>query len=263
MRSLLNIVLLASALAATACNLTNTSHCGNRDGDLTCAAQDPATPYCSICVADNNGCLAEVPEDKCLGPNASQSGTSAAPSTGDASSTTTVTPTSTSGTGSNSGSSSSGDPTTTTSTTTTTTDPTTTTGPTTDTSTGDTTTTTSTTTSTDSSSDTTLTTLTTLSTTDESTSSSTTEDTTTGGGPMCGNNIKEGQEECDGTDVGNTCSTYNPLWGGGKLKCKADCQTFDETGCCIKTGGKCSDQPSNKCCSGKACPILGLGTCPA
>ena len=261
MRSLLNIVLLAAALAVTACNLTNTSHCGNRDGDLTCVAQDPATPHCSVCVADNNGCLAEAPEDKCLGPNASQSGTSAAPSTGDASSSsTTVTPTSTSGTASGSASSSSGEPTTTTTTTTTTTDPTTTTGSTTDTSTGDTTTTGTTTTT--ESSDTTLTTLTTLSTTDESTSSSTTDDTTTGGGgPMCGNNIKEGQEECDGTDVG-TCSGYNPLWGGGKLKCKADCQTFDETGCCIKTGGKCSDQANNKCCSGKACPILGLGTCP-
>ncbi len=46
---------------------------------------------------------------------------------------------------------------------------------------------------------------------------------------VCGNNTREGTEECDGTDLaGQTCSSKG--FTGGTLKCKADCK-FDTAAC--------------------------------
>ncbi len=49
--------------------------------------------------------------------------------------------------------------------------------------------------------------------------------------PVCGNNIKEDGEECDGMDLGGqTCQTRG-FYGGGELGCLDDCSDFDTSGC--------------------------------
>ena len=51
----------------------------------------------------------------------------------------------------------------------------------------------------------------------------------------CGNGIREGDEQCDGDDLGGqTCSGLG--YYGGTLSCKADC-TFDTSGCTAGGGG--------------------------
>jgi hypothetical protein len=51
---------------------------------------------------------------------------------------------------------------------------------------------------------------------------------------VCGNNKKESNEQCDGSDLGGqTCITKG--FAGGTLRCKSDC-TFDTSGCFL-TGG--------------------------
>ncbi len=57
---------------------------------------------------------------------------------------------------------------------------------------------------------------------------------------VCGNNIKEGSEVCDGTDLGGkTCSSQG--FDGGTLGCKLDCSGFDTSSCfdntCLDTDG--------------------------
>jgi len=48
--------------------------------------------------------------------------------------------------------------------------------------------------------------------------------------PECGNNDKEGDEVCDGTDTGSeNCQTQGYL--GGTLRCAADCMSFVTTSC--------------------------------
>jgi hypothetical protein len=55
--------------------------------------------------------------------------------------------------------------------------------------------------------------------------------------PVCGNNIKEGSEVCDGTDLsGQTCASQG--FDGGTLACNARCDGFDASGCFTDT---CSD----------------------
>lgn len=61
-------------------------------------------------------------------------------------------------------------------------------------------------------------------------------------------------ESCDGMMLnGNTCAK-NPPFGGGTLKCSANCASFDFTGCCLGQGTECSFVPGDApCCPGLAC----------
>lgn len=50
-------------------------------------------------------------------------------------------------------------------------------------------------------------------------------------GPVCGNNVREGTETCDGTDLnGQTCLTQG-FAGGGTLTCNVSCTSFVTSGC--------------------------------
>jgi hypothetical protein len=57
--------LLGLVLGLSACTIPNENHCGNHDGDQTCAEGYGDAIYCSTCVADNDGCVAEAPSDVC------------------------------------------------------------------------------------------------------------------------------------------------------------------------------------------------------
>ena len=51
---------------------------------------------------------------------------------------------------------------------------------------------------------------------------------------VCPNNVKEGNEVCDGTDLaGKTCLNFN--YTGGILKCKSDCLGYDTSMCTSST----------------------------
>lgn len=53
--------------------------------------------------------------------------------------------------------------------------------------------------------------------------------------PVCGNNIKEGGEQCDGTDL-NSQTCVSRGFSSGNLSCNTDC-TFNTTGCTSGGGG--------------------------
>jgi hypothetical protein len=212
------------AAAVGACSVANPNHCANLEGHATCAARSGLYPYCSRCVADNDGCVAQPQVDAC------DAGESSAPGT-----TTTITPTS-------------GDPT---GTTTSSTSGTTTTGS----SEGQTGTTTAPTTSTDESTGTS----TGASTGAESTTDESTDDGTTAP-PMCGDGIQELPEICDGADLGqfDSCTAKNNIrYGGGELKCAADCTAYDEAACCLAPGQNCFLN-GQACCAGASCQLLGM-----
>jgi hypothetical protein len=228
-----------------ACSSPNPNHCANQQGHATCQKNGDDNIYCSKCVADNNGCVAEV-NDSCDAGSTSEpatSSTSATTTTGDplpttssstSTSTSTTDPTTTSTT-------TSGDPTTTTGTDTTTTS--TTADPSTGT-TADTTTGTTADTTTDESTDTMGTTGTTGTTTDD------TDDTDSTTGQVCGDNVQEPPETCDGTDLNglDLCTQKNPVkYGGGALKCSGNCMNYVEDNCCVATGQACPPAPQ-KCC---------------
>jgi hypothetical protein len=241
----------AFAAVVGACSVANPNHCANLEGDATCKALDVDTPYCSKCVADNNGCVAEALDAACEAGSTSVATTTSSPTTSTTGATTT-------------GSTSTSDPTTSPATTTTTTSTVTT-----DPSTSTTTTTgdTSTTTTTGDTS-----TTTTGDTTDSSTGGSTdttgttdaTTDETTMGGPMCGDDMQENPEICDGTDLNDlNCVSKNPTkYSGGTLKCAMDCSAYDETMCCLSQDQTCQPNMGQKCCPGTTCKLtLGLYKC--
>jgi hypothetical protein len=247
MRVLMAISLVLAAVTG-ACSVANPNHCANLDGHATCAARDVAAPYCNRCLADNNGCVAEpVADDACDAGSTSLPGTSTTdPTTSTTSSTGNTTASDTSTSTPSTSTSTGPEPTSTTTTTTeTSTGSATTTGTDTDTSTTvDTTTDTDTSTTVDTTTDTT-----------EATTMATTEATTTMG-PMCGDDIAEGQETCDGADLnGQTCAMKNPMkYGGGILACDPSCFAYDESDCCLTNGVACGSQP---CCPGLTCKLLG------
>lgn len=219
--SLWSVLTLSSS---GACSVVNKDHCGNQDGDATCVQRDPGAPYCSLCVADNDGCLAAAPPSECLADPA---------------------PATTADTSSTTGSSTTRDPTTGTTSTSTGTDPVTSTG---------------TATSSGTASDITSSTGTTTSTSD----TTDTTDTTSTGGPVCGNNKIEGDEVCDGTDFGGeTCKTVVPdKWGGGSLGCN-ECTSLNDGKCCVGLAGVCgmlNPDAALPCCPGLTCKFEKLGT---
>ena len=246
------------SLALSACSVANNDHCGNQEGNATCLQRDPGAPYCSICVADNNGCLAAAPPTGCIAETAPATSADATSSGGTgtttASTTTAVDPPTSTSTGTT-------DPT----------NPTTTTGS--SSSTGDTSTSTadsssgtSTGTSTSTGDTSTGDTSTSTSTGDTSTSTGGTSDTTDGtstGGPVCGDNKVEGDEVCDGNNFnGESCKTVIPVgkWGGGSLGCNL-CMSLNDSKCCVGLNGTCGGlAPDAKlpCCGGLTCKSDGL-----
>jgi hypothetical protein len=57
-----------------------------------------------------------------------------------------------------------------------------------------------------------------------------------GGGAVCGNNVKETGEVCDGTDLnGQTCVSQG--FSGGTLACSSGCGSFDTSSCTTGGGG--------------------------
>ena len=69
------------------------------------------------------------------------------------------------------------------------------------------------------------------------------------GNPVCGNNIIDGTEVCDGTNVGNAKCTDQPQYTGGTLKC-TNC-LLDSSQCIVGT------------CTNGAVDYPGCSSCPA
>jgi hypothetical protein len=95
-------------LLVAGCSVTNKQHCGNLDGDATCAARGGTTPRCSLCVGENDGCVAGPVEAMCA---AGPAGPSGAPTSSEGPTTSGTTghgPTSSESTATTSGDSSSG-----------------------------------------------------------------------------------------------------------------------------------------------------------
>lgn len=62
----MNWITRTGALAlgvAWGCTTTNESHCGNQNGDATCANRDGDFPYCDRCTAVNDGCSDKINTD--------------------------------------------------------------------------------------------------------------------------------------------------------------------------------------------------------
>jgi hypothetical protein len=223
------------------CSVPNPNHCAVLEGDATCRLRSGDTPHCSLCVGENDGCVADPVETVCAAATAPlPATTTGAPTTGDPATT---------------------DPSTSAGTSTGTTDPTT--GdPTTGTSTGDTGTSTDDTGTDDTSTGTTTTTDTSTGTTTTSDGESTTGDSTTTdtstGDPMCGDDVAEGDEICDGADVnGLTCKQSNPVkFNGGAMKCNADCSAYDDSKCCLASGQLCGNGIVQPCCAPFTCQGL-------
>ena len=225
MRLLAAISLTLAALLG-ACSVKNPNHCANKQGDDTCKLLYGETYVCSQCTSENNGCVIGPVLDICEASDTTDADTTLVPTTAvDPGTTTTVDPSTTTSTTSSSTSTTTTGPL---ETTTDTTDPTT---------DGSTTTTTTTT---------------------DDTAGSTTEDTIdTTAGPMCGNDKVEGQETCDGADLGGlTCVMKSEHYNGGVLKCIDDCSAYDEGDCCLGPGEDCL-LAGQKCCPGTTCQLLG------
>lgn len=77
-------------------------------------------------------------------------------------------------------------------------------------------------------------------------------------GAICGNDVVEGPEDCDGTDLaGHDCAEF-PEYGGGELACDGCEFSFD--GCAPCTPGAQACDSNDECCS-ESCDALGLGLC--
>ncbi|MEZ4383600.1 MAG: hypothetical protein R3A79_19875 [Nannocystaceae bacterium] len=215
-------VLVAALLAvvAGACTSQNVDHCNFRGGDSFCADAQSERPFCSVCVADFDGCSDQPPGAECLPEGSSSASASASASTvSDATSTTDVSTSTTATTA-----------------TTSTTD-------------GETTTSTTATTSTTSTTDGTST----SGDSDTSTTGTGTDtDTDTDGPDLCGNGVLDENEVCDGDKFGGkTCLDFG--WTGGKLGCADDCSAISQSNCCQGGGSACSG--SKPCCANLECTL--------
>ncbi len=222
LRTVLLSAIAVVAAGALACVATNEDHCNFRGGDEYCANNHGERRFCSVCVAEFDGCAQAAPEASCL-PHGSSSA-SAVTTDDDPSNSTAPTGGQTS-TGSGS---------------------TTSTGSTTIASTATTTSTTSTTTTSATGSTSPQTT--------GSTSPQTTGSTSDTDGPICGDGEINGGEVCDGANLnGNNCTNFPP-WTGGALACGDDCLSYDLTGCCLGEGSACEVLDDN-CCAGFSCGL--------
>lgn len=205
---------LLVALLAAGCIGKNESHCYYRGTGEFCAASHPERPFCSVCAADFDGCVAAAPNPECAAGEASASASTVAESSSSSSASST---TSTGGSEGSSGAASG-------------------TSGTAGTSAGST-----------------------SSTTTES--SSTSDGTSGSGGAICGDGMIDPPETCDGMMLdGDTCAKHPP-YGGGTLKCAANCGSVDVSGCCLGQGTACSLAPgADACCPGFACKFEGLKT---
>lgn len=214
---LLTAISFTLAALLGACSVKNPNHCANKQGDDTCKLLYGETYVCSQCTSENSGCVIGPVLDICEASDSSGETTTLAPTTAVDPGTTTTTTSTSSST-----------------TTTTTTDPTT--GPL-ETTTGTTDDTTGSTT------------------VDSTDSTGSTTDTTAG--PMCGNDEIEGQETCDGADLGGlNCVMQSDKYNGGFLKCTDDCSALDESDCCLGPGEDCLVNGQD-CCPGTTCQLLG------
>lgn len=77
------------------------------------------------------------------------------------------------------------------------------------------------------------------------------------GAQQCGNNVIEGTEPCDGTDLGGqTCMTVSDNYIGGTLGCRPACDLFDTSQCemCRVNGQSCDAQ--HTCCGSQICGLV-------
>ncbi|MBL9105098.1 MAG: hypothetical protein JNL82_29400 [Myxococcales bacterium] len=76
---------------------------------------------------------------------------------------------------------------------------------------------------------------------------------------MCGNDLREPGELCDGADLGDAdCNSVNQKWGGGTLLCADSCAAYDQTMCCLNVGETCipgSMEPNQMCCAPSQCVV--------
>ncbi|MCB9706977.1 MAG: hypothetical protein H6711_34370 [Myxococcales bacterium] len=87
-RRALALALGGLAALAFACVEPNPDHCGNLKGDSTCAARSTSAPFCDLCTAVNNGCVAvEAADPTCRPAGAGATEASGSTSTGAATST--------------------------------------------------------------------------------------------------------------------------------------------------------------------------------
>ncbi|HWB80055.1 MAG TPA: hypothetical protein VG755_34055 [Nannocystaceae bacterium] len=170
------------------CTVQNLDHCFFREGDKFCEENFPDRPVCNQCTAANNGCVADGEieadlEEKCHAVTIADTGSTSELTNADS--------TVTAGTSmsSTTASSMSGDVTTSPTSTTTSAD--------------------SGTTETEESSS-----------TDPSSSSESTGPT----GPVCGDGVMEGTENCDGDDFGEATDCASVNLGTGDLSCTVSCE---------------------------------------
>jgi hypothetical protein len=75
---------------------------------------------------------------------------------------------------------------------------------------------------------------------------------------MCGDGIVMSPEQCDGDELdGMSCADIAPSFPEGELTCSG-C-TFNTTACCKPSMADCSDDA--ECCSGTCTKLLVLGSC--
>jgi hypothetical protein len=77
------LIVLAGVCAgwAVACTAVNEAHCGNHSGHATCRARSETLPHCDLCVASNDGCVAQAPSDAACRPPEDELSTSSSSAT--------------------------------------------------------------------------------------------------------------------------------------------------------------------------------------
>ena len=66
-------LLAALALLAAGCIGKNEAHCYYRGKTEFCGKNQPERPFCSVCAAENDGCVDVAPDSECAAGDASAS----------------------------------------------------------------------------------------------------------------------------------------------------------------------------------------------